>query len=287
MVERCSRLKLLDASTRRQYESEWLALSGRDHTLRLWLEGEVIGCEEDRLDASILKAVTECEEMSDEDGFVKAGRVVTNVFEHINQLVGDAFINYRIWTLISDGYLGFRGLPVALHQYAIKVLPRNEDFERGVQSPKHIISVSALVKNAKGEVLLLRTHWRSDTWEMPGGNVELGEPLDEAIRREFLEETGIVIRPIGITGVYCNASKQVISVVFHAEYVSGEIQIQPEEIIEARYIRLDEHNIGQWITRPQQKSRTLDAMKAEEMVPYETWEVNPTYNLLGRLHHHS
>jgi 8-oxo-dGTP pyrophosphatase MutT (NUDIX family) len=32
---------------------------------------------------------------------------------------------------------------------------------------------------------------------MPGGNVELGEPLDKAICREFLEETGIVIKPIG------------------------------------------------------------------------------------------
>ncbi|XEC97473.1 NUDIX hydrolase [Paenibacillus tarimensis] len=150
--------------------------------------------------------------------------------------------------------------------------------------PKHTISVAAaLVMNEKGEALLLRTHWRSDTWEMPGGNVEVGEPLDVAVCREYLEETGIVIRPLGITGIYFNTTRQVLSVVFKAEYVSGEINIQTEEIQEARYIELNESTIDQYITRPQQKSRTLDAMKAKNFIPYETWEVNPVYNLVSRL----
>ncbi|WP_060207675.1 NUDIX hydrolase [Sporosarcina koreensis] len=151
------------------------------------------------------------------------------------------------------------------------------------EPPKHAVSVSALVMNEKSEMLLLRTHWRSDTWEMPGGNVEVGEPLDEAVCREFLEETGIVIQPIGITGVYYNATKHVLSVVFKATYVRGEIRIQPEEIKEARYIQINESNIGQYITRPQQRSRTLDAMRAKCFVPYETWEINLGYNLLSRL----
>ncbi|OMC83437.1 NUDIX hydrolase [Viridibacillus sp. FSL H8-0123] len=152
------------------------------------------------------------------------------------------------------------------------------------EPPKQTISVSALVRNERDEVLLLRTHWRSDTWEMPGGNVEVGEPLDRAVYREFLEETGIEIRPVGITGVYFNTTKHVLSVVFKAEYVSGEIKIQPEEIKEAKYIQLNESNIDQYITRPQQKTRTLDAMRAKSFVPYETWEVNPEYNLLSRLY---
>ncbi len=151
------------------------------------------------------------------------------------------------------------------------------------EPPKQTVSVSALLLNERGEVLLLRTHWRSDTWEMPGGNVEVGEPLDRAVCREFLEETGIVIRPVGITGVYYNATKHVLSIVFKAEYIRGEIKIQPDEIKEARYIELSESNIDQYITRPQQKSRTLDAMKSKCFIPYETWEVTPTYNLLTRL----
>lgn len=149
-------------------------------------------------------------------------------------------------------------------------------------TPKHIIAVSANVTNENGETLLVKTHWRSDTWETPGGQVEEREPLDKAVYREILEETGIVIAPIGITGVYYNATKNLLSVVFKAKYVSGDIKIQPEEIKEAEFIRLTEDNIDHYITRPHMKSRTIDCMKAKNFVPYETWNVDP-YNLLGRL----
>ena len=152
----------------------------------------------------------------------------------------------------------------------------------GHEHPKHIIAVSAYVTNEKGEALLVKTHWRSDTWEAPGGQVEEGEPLDKAVCREIFEETGIVVKPIGITGVYYNATINLLSVVFKAEYVSGEIIIQPEEIQEAKFVKLTEQNIQEYITRPHMRSRTLDAMKAKNFVPYETWEVKP-YNLLGRL----
>ena len=148
--------------------------------------------------------------------------------------------------------------------------------------PKHIIAVSANVTNEDGETLLVKTHWRSDTWEAPGGQVEEGEPLDKAVCREILEETGIVISPIGITGVYYNATKNILSVVFKAKYISGEIKIQPEEIKEAKFVHLTEENINNYITRPHMKSRTIDCMKAKSFIPYETWEVNP-YNLVGRL----
>ncbi len=148
--------------------------------------------------------------------------------------------------------------------------------------PKHIIVVSAYVTNDKGEALLVKTHWRSDTWEAPGGQVEEGEPLDKAVSREILEETGIVVRPLGITGVYYNATKHLLSVVFKAEYVSGHIIIQPEEIKEAKFVKLTLSNIDNYITRPHMKSRTIDAMQAKHFIPYETWEVSP-YNLLGRL----
>ena len=64
-----------------------------------------------------------------------------------------------------------------------------------------------------------------------------------------------------------------LSVVFKAEYVSGQIIIQPEEIQEARFVKLTEQDIHNYITRPHMKSRTVDAMKAKSFVPYETWEV--------------
>ena len=148
--------------------------------------------------------------------------------------------------------------------------------------PKHIVAVSALVYDAQGDVLCVKTHWRSDTWELPGGQVEEGEPLDEAVRREVLEETGITIRPQRVTGIYYNVSMTVLSVVFIGQYVGGTIGIQPEEIQEARFIRLTEQNIGEYIVRPHFLSRTRDALQNKNSLPYETWKVNP-YQRVSRL----
>ena len=150
------------------------------------------------------------------------------------------------------------------------------------KTPKHIVAVAGYLTNEKNEVLLTRVHWRADTWEMPGGQVEEGEALDQAVCREIKEETGLSVKPIGITGVYYNASMHILAVVFKVAYVSGDIKIQPEEIQEAKFIALNEENIDEYITRPHMKSRTVDAMRATHFIPYETWEVQP-YNLIGRL----
>ncbi|HFK1440883.1 TPA: NUDIX hydrolase [Bacillus cereus] len=150
------------------------------------------------------------------------------------------------------------------------------------KTPKHIVAVAAYLTNGKNEVLLTKVHWRADTWELPGGQVEEGEALDQAVCREIKEETGLTVKPIGITGVYYNTSMHILAVVFKVAYISGEIKIQPEEIQEAKFVELNEKNIDEYITRPHMKSRTLDAMRATHFIPYETWEVQP-YNLIGRL----
>ena len=148
--------------------------------------------------------------------------------------------------------------------------------------PQHIIAVSALVHDVQGGILLVKTHDRSDTWELPGGQVETGESLDAAACREVLEETGLVIRPKGIAGVYYNVSMAVLSVVFIGEYVSGAMKIQSEEIKEAQFVRLTEENIGEYIVRPHMRPRALDAIRNKSRVPYEAWKVNP-YRLMSRL----
>jgi ADP-ribose pyrophosphatase YjhB (NUDIX family) len=39
-------------------------------------------------------------------------------------------------------------------------------------------------------------------WSLPGGLVETGERLEDAVRREVLEETGLEIRPIRVAEVF-------------------------------------------------------------------------------------
>ena len=61
--------------------------------------------------------------------------------------------------------------------------------------------VGALITDEAGRVLLLRRRpddFLDGLWELPGGGVEPGEGLEDALRREVLEETGLTVT--GVTG---------------------------------------------------------------------------------------
>jgi phosphoglycolate phosphatase len=64
------------------------------------------------------------------------------------------------------------------------------------QSPGPVPTVGALVFNARGEVLMIRTQKWSDLWGIPGGKIKQGESSVEALRREIREETDLEIADI-------------------------------------------------------------------------------------------
>ncbi|WP_052442070.1 NUDIX domain-containing protein [Mesobacillus selenatarsenatis] len=145
---------------------------------------------------------------------------------------------------------------------------------------KHLLSVSGYITNKDGEVLLVRNFHRSNTMEMPGGQVEEGETLEEAIHREVFEETGIKVNLHGITGIYQNVTSGVTCVVFRGEYQSGDVRIAEGETSEVFFVKITKENIEQFITREQFRNRTLDAMDAN-YIPYEAFKARP-YELVSR-----
>ena len=69
--------------------------------------------------------------------------------------------------------------------------PKNQDWyenPRWIRAPKHVISAAATVLDESGRILLVKSPFRG--WEIPGGQVELGEPLSLAAAREVQEESG-------------------------------------------------------------------------------------------------
>jgi ADP-ribose pyrophosphatase YjhB (NUDIX family) len=54
-----------------------------------------------------------------------------------------------------------------------------------------LATVGALVINPAGQCLLIRSHKWHDTWAVPGGKIDYGETMTQALKREFLEETGL------------------------------------------------------------------------------------------------
>ncbi len=66
-----------------------------------------------------------------------------------------------------------------------------------------ILGVGAIIEEG-GRVLLVERGQEplKGTWSLPGGVVETGECLKDAIRREVLEETGLEIEPVSVAGVF-------------------------------------------------------------------------------------
>jgi ADP-ribose pyrophosphatase YjhB (NUDIX family) len=69
--------------------------------------------------------------------------------------------------------------------------------------------VAAIIRNGQGEILLQR---RSDNglWGLPGGSVEIGESVRQAIVREVEEETGLRVEVERLIGVYSDPAVQVV-----------------------------------------------------------------------------
>ncbi|MDD2440220.1 MAG: NUDIX domain-containing protein [Methanosarcinaceae archaeon] len=98
----------------------------------------------------------------------------------------------------------------------------------------YLISVYALIQNENEEYLLLRRSKYSRTqpgkWDLPGGKVDPGETLEEAVTREAQEETGLFVEPQAIAGevTFELSQKKVIAVVYETEARVSGVKLSSE-----------------------------------------------------------
>jgi len=86
-------------------------------------------------------------------------------------------------------------------------------------------------------------------WTLPGGVVEAGETLIEALKREVHEETAITVEPIALAGHRevvvrddgGRVSRHFVILCFATRWIAGEPQLN-EELAEARWLRPAELN---------------------------------------------
>lgn len=100
-------------------------------------------------------------------------------------------------------------------------------------------SVAAVVIN-NGKVLLARHTYGNGKGKLiiPGGYVNKNEAPQDALKREYLEETGVIVEPKNIIGIRFNTHDWYI--VFRADYVSGEAVSDNDENSEVLWIDTDE-----------------------------------------------
>lgn len=113
-----------------------------------------------------------------------------------------------------------------------------------------ILAVSAAIIH-EGRVLIVRRA-RSPAnglYTLPGGGVEAGETLHEALRREVAEETGLAIEPVALAGYReaimrdsdARVSRHFVILPFAARLTGGALSLN-EELGEANW--MDPAEIG-------------------------------------------
>ena len=96
-------------------------------------------------------------------------------------------------------------------------------------------AVKACIINNKNEVLLLKRRkndpTRPDTWDVPGGRLELGENPINGIQREVKEETNLeikIIHPLGIHHFTRDDGQNITMIVFYCNPLSSDIKLCEE-----------------------------------------------------------
>lgn len=83
--------------------------------------------------------------------------------------------------------------------------------------------VCTIARTDNGIVLQQRSCGPSKgLWALPGGFVDRGETLEDAARREFLEETGLRSKVSSLVGTYSYPGQANIIIVFDSEVIGGE-----------------------------------------------------------------
>jgi ADP-ribose pyrophosphatase YjhB (NUDIX family) len=92
--------------------------------------------------------------------------------------------------------------------------------------------VSTIPVTDTGEVVLLRRGIEPGRgwWAQPGGFLEIDETVTEAAVRETLEETGLVVEPGEIVGLYSRLEAAVVVLALESRVVGGEARLNPEAL---------------------------------------------------------
>lgn len=147
--------------------------------------------------------------------------------------------------------------------------------------PVHIVAVGGLVENDEGKILMLLSPDRG--WEIPGGQVEEGESLTDALKREVKEETGIYIEVGNLKTVYSNITKRVqpdgvssigsiVNFGFTGKAISGEL-ITSEESLEVAWV--DREKVLDLIGKEFMRDRVKSMLSSEEKIIYGVFTREP------------
>ncbi len=178
--------------------------------------------------------VTDDENPPEGMSFIRLRKLIADIDEEIFPVAGRAFqiVNWAR----THRYCSRCGSKTKRKEYELAMVCEKCGFATYPRISPAVIT--AVVKD--NAILLARAHrFPPGLYSVIAGFVEPGETLEQCVKREILEETGIEVRNIRYFGSQQWPFPNSLMVGFTAEYESGEIEIDPGEIADARWFTHD------------------------------------------------
>lgn len=115
--------------------------------------------------------------------------------------------------------------------------------------PVILCACGCMIFNENKEILLQK---RVDDgkWGIPGGNMELGETIEETVCREVLEETGLKVEELKLFNIYSGKSQHhiypngdevyFVNIMFKTNKYTGKLEIKDNESKELKFFPINE-----------------------------------------------
>jgi ADP-ribose pyrophosphatase YjhB (NUDIX family) len=156
-----------------------------------------------------------------------------------------------------------------------------------MEFPVHIVAAGGIVENGNNEILLVKQTDRR-AWSFPGGQVEEGENLINAVIREIKEESGVNVTVNKLVAVLSNTSKReawgkykgtiTTRVIFDfiCSFIDGEL-CTSNETSEAKWVKKED--VLNYITVPILRERYQTYLDFNGTVKYMEVKTTPVYDL--------
>lgn len=125
----------------------------------------------------------------------------------------------------------------------------------------HFVSVAGLVTDDGENILLVKSPRRG--WEYPGGLVEPGETLQDALIREIKEESGIEVKITGFIGLCKNIEKDSVNIDFTCKPIGGRLATSDES---TEVMWVNKEKALEMITFPLTRKRLENMLSGSEQV---------------------
>lgn len=136
---------------------------------------------------------------------------------------------------------------------------------------RHLIA-AAIIRD-RGRLALVRNRWPiGEFWGLPGGRLEPGESVAEAVVREVREETGLVVAPETLAYIldYYNQriDYHIVNMVFTCRLLGGTLQAPLDDEFVAGCAWVDEQKIPAYMVWPQYRDPLLAYLEGSHHAYY-------------------